>query len=285
MSKGNIMEQKEEVVEEKLYKVIRKKDNHQNTKINEDGSRAALQFTEENDMDGPLKIIEATDEEIIHRGKELDCEGRTWKEIIWEDIIIPNSKAAIDQLLKIGYRHFEIWMEETAVPVAKEKSKIFIQNVGDIFSSVKATLRGEEPKALRLIKETQEKEQLSIECDSVPEPQIEDDGNSEKILMSAQEIEEVVAQAKQSAEILVVCINLLRNTVVSDTVLTEEQRLNLQSQLESLTTTDIFEKIDLLLEDKNKGILDPMSLQILKAFRQEKFLVNGKAVSIRSYIE
>lgn len=78
---------------------------------------------------------------------------------------------------------------------------------------------------------------------------------------------------------------MLRNTVVSDTVLTEEQRLNLQSQLESLTTTDIFEKIDLLLEDKNKGILDPMSLQILKAFRQEKFLVNGKAVSIRSYIE
>ena len=104
------MEQKEEVVEEKLYKVIRKKDNHQNTKINEDGSRAALQFTEENDMDGPLKIIEATDEEIIQRGKELDCEGRTWKEIIWEDIIIPNSKDAIDQLLKIGYRHFEIWM-------------------------------------------------------------------------------------------------------------------------------------------------------------------------------
>ena len=78
---------------------------------------------------------------------------------------------------------------------------------------------------------------------------------------------------------------MLRNTVVSDTVLTEEQRLNLQSQLESLTTTDIFEKIDLLLEDKNKGILDPMSLQILKAFRQEKFLVNRKAVSIRSYIE
>ena len=169
--------------------------------------------------------------------------------------------------------------------MAKEKSKIFIQNAGDIFSGVRAALRGEEPKALRLIKETQEKEQLSIECDSVPEPQIEDDGNSEKILMSAQEIEEVVAQAKQSAEILVVCINLLRNTVVSDTVLTEEQRLNLQSQLESLTTTDIFEKIDLLLEDKNKGILDPMSLQILKAFRQEKFLVNGKAVSIRSYIE
>lgn len=282
------MDQKEKVTEEKLYKVIRKKGNHQNTKVNEDGSRVALQFTKNNNMDGPLDIIEATDDEVIRRGKELSREGRTWKQIVWEEIIVPISKEATEQLLRIGHQHFEVWMEETAVPVAKEKSKMFVQNVGDIFSGVKAVLKGEEPKALRLIKEAQEfreKEHLSVECDSIPEQKIEDDGNSEKILMSAQEIEEVVAQAKQSAEILVVCINLLRNTVVSDTVLTEEQRLNLQSQLECLTTTDIFDKIDLLLEDKNKGILDPMALQILKAFRQEKFLVNGKAVPIKNYIE
>ena len=235
-----------------------------------------------------MDIIEATDDEVIRRGKELSREGRTWKQIVWEEIIVPISKEATEQLLRIGHQHFEVWMEETAVPVAKEKSKMFVQNVGDIFSGVKAVLKGEEPKALRLIKEAQEfreKEHLSVECDSIPEQKIEDDGNSEKILMSAQEIEEVVAQAKQSAEILVVCINLLRNTVVSDTALTEEQRLNLQSQLECLTTTDIFDKIDLLLEDKNKGILDPMALQILKAFRQEKFLVNGKAVPIKNYIE
>lgn len=137
-----------------------------------------------------------------------------------------------------------------------------------------------------MIKEAQEfkKKQLVAKCDLVPEKEVEED-NHEKILMSAQEIEDVVIQAKQSTEILIVCINLLRNTAVSDTVLTEEQRLNLQSQLESLRTKDIFEKIDLLLEDKNKGILELMSLQILEAFRQEKFLINGKAVPIRNYIE
>ena len=137
-----------------------------------------------------------------------------------------------------------------------------------------------------MIKEAQEfkKKQLVAKCDLVPEKEVEED-NHEKILMSAQEIEDVVIQAKQSTEILIVCINLLRNTAVSDTVLTEEQRLNLQSQLESLRTKDIFEKIDLLLEDKNKGILEPMSLQILEAFRQENFLINGKAVPIRNYIE
>lgn len=281
------MEQKEKVTEEKLYKVIRKKGNHQNTKVNEDGSRVALQFTENNNMDGPLDIIEVTDDEVIRRGKELSREGRTWKQIIWEEIIVPISKETTEQLLKIGYQHFEVWMEEKAVPVAKEKSKMFVQNAGNIFSGAKAALRGEEPKALRLIKETQEfqeKKQLIAECDSILDKEVEEGGH-EKILMSAQEIEDVVAQAKQSVEILVVCINLLRNTAISDIVLTEEQRLNLQSQLESLTTTDIFGKIDLLLEDKNRDILDPMSLQILKAFRQEKFIINGKAVPIRNYIE
>ena len=200
------MDQKEKVTEEKLYKVIRKKGNHQNTKVNEDSSRVALQFTKNNNMDGSLDIIEATDDEVIWRGKELSREGRTWKQIVWEEIIVPISKEATEQLLRIGHQHFEVWMEETAVPVAKEKSKMFVQNVGDIFSGVKAVLKGEEPKALRLIKEAQEfreKEHLSVECDSIPEKKIEDDGNSEKILMSAQEIEEVVAQAKQSAEILV----------------------------------------------------------------------------------
>ena len=280
------MDQKEKVIEEKLYKVIRKKGNHQNTKVNKDGSRVALQFTENNNMDGPLDIIEATDDEVIRRGKELSCEGRTWKQIVWEEIIVPISQEAMEQLLRIGYQHFEVWMEEKAVPVAKEKSKMLVQNAGNIFFGVKAALKGEDPKALRLIKEAQEfkKKQLVAKCDLVPEKEVEED-NHEKILMSAQEIEDVVIQAKQSTEILIVCINLLRNTAVSDTVLTEEQKLNLQSQLESLTTKSIFEKIDLLLEDKNKGILEPMSLQILKAFRQDKFLINGKEVPIRNYIE
>lgn len=102
------MDQKEKVTEEKLYKVIRKKSNHQNTKVNEDGSRVALQFTKNNNMDGPLDIIEATDDEVIRRGKELFREGRTWKQIVWEEIIVPISKEATEQLLRIGHQHFEV---------------------------------------------------------------------------------------------------------------------------------------------------------------------------------
>ena len=281
------MEQKEKIEEEALYKVIRKKDNHQNTKINEDGSKAALQFTEDNSMDGPLEIREATDEEVVQRGKELDHEARTWKQIVWEEIVIPTSREAVERLLERGYDSFEEWMEKKAVPAVRKKSKMLAQNAGIFFSGVRDAIKGEEPKALKLIKETQEseeKKQMVIEGDWILEQERKGD-NSEKIPMSAQEIEGIIALTKQSAEMLVACINLLRNTVVSDTALPEEKKVILQKQLESLTTADISEKIDLLLEDKNKKILDPASLKILKAFREGKFLIEGKEVPIRNYIE
>ena len=174
------MNKKEKVTEEKFYKVIRKKGNHPNNKVNEDGSRAALQFTENNNMDGPLDIIEVTDDEVIRRGKELSQEGRTWKQIVWEEIIAPISKQTTEQLLRIGYRHFEVWMEEKALPVAKEKSKMLVQNTRNIFSDVKAAFVGEEPKALRLKKEVsvfQENKQLIGECDSALEKEVEKSGH------------------------------------------------------------------------------------------------------------
>lgn len=37
---------------------------------------------------------------------------------------------------------------------------------------------------------------------------------------------------------------------------------------------------NLLLEDKNKGILDPVSFAILSAFRDGEFIIEGKRVPI-----
>ena len=38
----------EKEVDEKLYRVVRKKGSHVNTKVNPDGTKSALQFTDEN---------------------------------------------------------------------------------------------------------------------------------------------------------------------------------------------------------------------------------------------
>ena len=52
--------------DDKLYRVVRKKGSHLNTKVNPDGSKSALQFTDEhNILNGPVDLKEVDEEELI----------------------------------------------------------------------------------------------------------------------------------------------------------------------------------------------------------------------------
>ncbi len=272
-----------QVTDGKLYKLKHKKGNHPNKKINEDGSKSAIQFTEDNVLDGPLDYIEASDEEIIRMANELLEDKRTLGEAIWQDVIAPASREAINGILQKGYRYFEKWMEEDAIPAAKVKSKQIFQNAGEVFSGIRASIRGEEPKIVAIMNEKEKQEDIDLSNSSVQK--MDDDSEKGKIVISQEEAEMLIALIKQEAERLVVHINLLRNAVVFDPSLGKEEKNKLQNKLEALTTSEIVGRIDLLLENKNRGLLDTMSLQTLKAFRQGKFLIDGQEVPISNYIE
>ena len=63
---SDLMTSDEKEVDEKLYRVVRKKGSHVNTKVNPDGTKSASQFTDENnDLNGPLDIIEVDMSEYI----------------------------------------------------------------------------------------------------------------------------------------------------------------------------------------------------------------------------
>ena len=64
----------------------------------------------------------------------------------------------------------------------------------------------------------------------------------------------------------------------------EKQRIEFENQIKELTTEDLMTEINLLLEDKNKGILDSASYAILSAFRDGEFIVDGERVTIGKYI-
>lgn len=50
----------------KVYRVYKDRDNHINTKINEDGRKAAIQFDDEdNKLNGPVELEEVDIDEII----------------------------------------------------------------------------------------------------------------------------------------------------------------------------------------------------------------------------
>ena len=289
---GEIMTSDEKEVDEKLYRVVRKKGSHVNTKVNPDGTKSALQFTDENnDLNGPLDIIEVDMSEYI-RAEELQSDSvdgmrpRTWKQIVVEDIVVPIAREAIEQFLNIGFHHLEIWMEKKAVPATRQKAKTVGKDISIFFSAVKSVIKGEQPKALQIVEAERHYEKKNANNSALVEGS--DDSTQEeknvmdKIEITQPEYEQIVALTKRSAITLVGCINLLKNSAISD--MDKNQRIEFENRMKELTTADMMTEINLLLEDKNKGILNPTSLAILSAFRDGEFIVDGKRVHIGKYL-
>lgn len=252
---GEIMTSDVKEVDEKLYRVVRKKGSHVNTKVNPDGTKSALQFTDENnDLNGPLDIIEVDMSEYI-RAEELQPDPvdgmtpRTWKQIVVEDIVVPMAREAIEQFLNIGFQHLEIWMEEKAVPATRRKAKTVGKDISIFFSAVKSVIKGEQPKALQIVEAERHYEKKNANNSALVEGS--DDSTKEeknvmdKIEITQSEYEQIVALTKRSAITLVGCINLLKNSAISD--MDKNQRIEFENRMKELTTADMMTEINLLL--------------------------------------
>ena len=289
---GEIMTSDEKEVDEKLYRVVRKKGSHMNTKVHPDGTKSAIQFNDDNNcLNGPLDLIEVDENEYIRveelqSGFDVEMAPRTWKQIVVDDIVIPMARDAIEQFLDIGFQHLEVWIEEKAVPVARQKVKNAGRDISAFFSAMKSVIKGEQPKALQIIEAEQHYKKKKAnnfvqEVGNVDSIQA-DKESVEKIEITQSEFEQIVALTKRSAITLIGCINLLKNSAISD--MDENQRIEFEKQIKELTTEELMTQINLLLEDKNNGILTPASLAILSTFRDGEFIVDGERVPIGKYI-
>ena len=95
----------ETVTEETLYKIVRKKDSHVNTKLNPDGSKSAIQFTNDgNVLNGPVNLIEVDEKDFLRTEYvPMQDEPRTFNEIIWQDVIAPMMQEFLYQAMMEGY--------------------------------------------------------------------------------------------------------------------------------------------------------------------------------------
>lgn len=270
------------VEEEKLYRVYRKKENHMNTKMNPDGTMAGLQFTDEsNGLDGPV-LIKPVDEGELERSIYVDegTEARSFRQIILEEVVAPNLEYAIERALEIGFDYFSAWMEEVAIPKAKTKAKNFMKDAKIIMSGVKDGLAGKEPKAVRLIRECEETKNTAVD---VVKTEAEKE-SVDKELRSPEEVQKIIEAMRTSAVIIAAGVRMLSNTVIADDGSDPERRLEMQRNLNELTSESVMNQINLLLEDKNRDLLDQASLRMLTAFRDGKFIVNGESVPISNYL-
>lgn len=269
----------EKHTDEKLYRVVRKDGSHLNTKVNPDGTKSALQFTDyNNDLNGPVDLLEVDEEELIRTEYiSVPQAERSLGERLIDEVVIPVIRDATTQLLEYGTEKAEIWIEGKVVPVAKSKVKAGWKNLKLFISAIKDF---DKPiKATQIVTEQKNTFQASeVEVVNTVENQEE-----KKYALSPEEVELLLDTARRSALMIAASLSILNNSVVMDDGTDPERIEMIQRGIEQLSSKDITTQIDLLLEDKNSGLLDDASIFMLRAFREGMFIGNGTPIPVSRY--
>lgn len=266
---------------EKLYRVVRKDGSHLNTKVNPDGTKSALQFTNDNnDLNGPVDLLEVDEEELIRTEYiSVPQAERSLGERLIDEVVVPVIRDATTQLLEYGTEKAEIWIEEKVVPVAKSKVKAGWENLKLFISAIKDF---DKPiKAIQIVTEYKNTFKASeIEVVNKAENQEE-----KKYALSPEEVELLLDTARRSALMIAASLSILNNSVVMDDGTDLERIAMIQRGIEQLSSKDITTQIDLLLEDKNSGLIDDASISMLRAFREGMFIGNGTPIPVSRYTD
>lgn len=268
-------------IDDKLYKVVRKDGSHLNTKVNPDGTKSALQFTDDNnDLNGPVDLIEVDEEELIRTEYiQVLQNKRSLGELLVDEVVVPVIRDATTQLLEYGTAKAETWIEEKVVPVAKTKVKAGWENLKLFISTIKDS---DKPiKATQIIAE-QKSASNSSEIEVVNKVEC---GNKDekKYVLSPGEVEILLDTARGSALMIAASLSILNNSVVMDDGTDPDRVAVIQRGSEQLSSKDITTQIDLLLDDKNSGLIDESSITMLRAFRDGMFIGNGTPIPVSRY--
>ena len=271
----------EKHTDEKLYRVVRKDGSHLNTKVNPDGTKSALQFTNDNnDLNGPVDLLEVDEKELIRTEYiSVPQAERSLGERLIDEVVVPVIRDATTQLLEYGTEKAEIWIEEKVVPVAKSKVKAGWENLKLFISAIKDF---DKPiKATQIVTEYKNTFKASeIEVVNKAENQEE-----KKYALSPEEVELLLDTARRSALMIAASLSILNNSVVMDDGTDLERIAMIQRGIEQLSSKDITTQIDLLLEDKNSGLIDDASISMLRAFREGMFIGNGTPIPVSRYTD
>lgn len=264
--------------DDKLYRVVRKDGSHLNTKVNPDGTKSALQFTDDNnDLNGPVDLVEVDEELIRTQYIHVPQKEHSLGERLIDEVVIPVIRDATTQLLEYGTEKAEIWIEEKAVPVAKAKVKAGWENLKLFISAIKDS---DKPiKATQIIAEHNNTSNAN-EIDVVNKVENQEE---KKYSLSLEEVEILLDTARRSALMIAASLSILNNSVVMDDGTDPERIAMIQRGIEQLSSKDITTQIDLLLEDKNSGLIDDASISMLRAFREGIFIGNGTPIPISRY--
>ena len=255
---------------EKLYRIKTKEGAHINECIKADGSRAALQFDNENSLLGPVDLVEVDESEFMYTEPVYD--DRSLGQKIMEEAVIPVVRDALSTLAHNAVDAFEDWVTEKGIPAVKAKGAELFNMVCDAFVPVEPVRAGMKQEDVTV--------KQSTEIVAVPaEPE------ERTVVHSQEEVEQILNNMKYAALYIAAGIRELSNTVIEDDGTDPQKVLAMQQKLNELSSKEVMDTIGFMLEDKNRNALDQVTIQLFEAFRQKEFIVEGEAVPISRYLQ
>ena len=251
----------------KLYRIYKQPGNHISTKKDENGRVSALQFRDEdNKLNGPLVMEEAGIDESNRLNEQHQILNWALNEIV---------KPIVEYYLMVGTDRLIDWMCDEGISKIKKGSGKLIDSAKLFADAFGDALSGKELKAIRL---TREASQLpnTIQSDLIVD---------ETIKCSPDQIEQVIQTMRKSAVTMAACIQILTKTIVESKGLESRELEEAKKQFEQLSTQEIMNSITLMLEEKNSGLLDAKSYEILSAFQHGDLLIEGRRESIVKYLD
>ena len=251
--------------DERLYRLRSKDGSHFNEKTNEEGWNSAIQFDEENNLQGPLEY-QVVDESEYTQVVEVERKQRTFGEVMIEDVVAPALAEAATYLFERAIDAGAEAMKTKVIPAVKTKSAELIDKAKTAHAERKAvktstvvTKKTSKIKAIEIL----EKEEKKVEH-------------------TTKDVDQIVNNMKFAALYIAAGIRELSNTVVVDS--DPEKALEWQEKLKELTSEQAIGAINFMLEDKNREMLDQATLQLFEAFREEQLIIEGERVPINNYI-
>lgn len=243
---------------------------HLSKKVNEDGTRSAIQFDENNKLCGPvnLEIVDCFDNKTV----EYDEEDISFGEKLKEEVVIPTLQYALQELVNCGVDVFF----EKGVPYVKEKGIPFIKEKGNILLNRIMGFFGKIEKKQKIKK----KSVSNMDTATIVEMTIYESKEKPKNECSYEEMEKKILDLEFVICILVTRLNELSNIVVVDD--NPEIEVEAKMILDNLSSENVLKCMESLLKDENKNYLDESTRNLLKAYINGELIIDSRNVPINN---
>ncbi len=233
--------------DDKYYKIRLKNGAHINERINEDGSRSALQFDSSNNLQGPVDLIEVDVTAIAPTNQQHPT--MSYKEHLLLNVIEPSIEEGIKLFIT-------------------SKTELALENVSRYLWDLTKT------KAIPAIKRGYTKVKLKIQNFRNPIDKGESiaTANYEEIYSYANyhtssEKDQIIRNIQLAALYIASQIRELSNMASNDFNVDPDAKKMYQQIFEELTSKHITSTMDFLLSEQNRDYLDATTIAVIKSFK------------------